>query len=340
METKDIKSQDALPPIKDMNSTASIESEVPLEASDLNEKPLQEQPNPPQSLELNQQSDRSKLASSPEKTELKENQNHNQTIEKEDAEPRVVAAEPEKSLEEQKAAWFPLKTQIIDENQQTYSVWMADGKRTYEGYPVYELVLENGKKMGAIHLKARDECVYINYMCSNYRREDRKNYTGIGTAILEYALHTSFMNGLEGHVELNAAWKSDGFHFKNGFRYKNSQEWAFGFSSKHVAPIVNKYLNNPTLESEEEFKKTKFYTKNQKRLVKMAKRQLDREPSDFKELLQHGFYLDRNKHAYGIFFNSDGTKKANPQELDIGGPMFLCEEARLEWKKRLGYNQI
>lgn len=72
----------------------------------------------------------------------------------------------------------------------------------------------------------------------------------------------------------------------------------------------------------------------------MAQRQLGREPSDLRELLQNGFYFDRNKYAYNIYFNPDGTKKDNPEKLGIGGSMFLSEEARLEWKKKLGYNEV
>jgi hypothetical protein len=61
--------------------------------------------------------------------------------------------------------------------------------------------------------------VYINEMYST----SKQKYSGVGTALFQIAIEHAYRLGCEGRLELDAAWNSHGFHYKQGMRCSYSK---------------------------------------------------------------------------------------------------------------------
>lgn len=213
-------------------------------------------------------------------------------------------------------------------------------------YKCFVLVAVDGTKLGEIRLREDKDSICAARMYSEY--ESKPNYKNIGRALHEIAIRYSFAHGYKGHVDLDAVDKSDGFHFKCGFRYRAPQHYGydqflkFGPEGlKKYSDICEKYraakaAGQPTDELEKEVVNHEGY----KDIVAKAEKTLKRKPVDVSEALDYGLHLFWNANQrLDKFYNHREQnvkhEECNPKDakFDFQGQMYLPDDEIAKWKK-------
>lgn len=226
---------------------------------------------------------------------------------------------------------IPKDTQKSDESVKL-KIHLTDER--LEGCPRY--LLQCGKKvLGDIYLVNKKEYVYITLMHSL----DKNNYKYIGKALHEFAIRYSFSKGLEGKVKLCAAWRSDGFHFKSGYRYDNHQLIPHGmnFQDEKINHLCLKYFkkNDDKKNTDKILNKISLEPLYED-LIKSATIELNRPPVNSQEAVEFGYCWDKNLILDRVYYHPEEKRKVSIYSktiFDFEGPMSLSVKTREEWRK-------
>lgn len=201
-------------------------------------------------------------------------------------------------------------TQITDKDGNEVKVTMYDTQQKYKNSRTYQLKNEQNKLIGEIFLESKEDYLLIEDMESFSKKEGVKLYHHVGRALHEFAVHESFKRNLEGHVRIKARTDQDGFLYRLGYRYVDLAPTYAGLD-KVSLEAIEKYFKEkneqkPTheiiKEIEELFKETDdhifkdFRKPNYQRFKLRARKALKREPKNMEEILDYGFYIDKNKY--------------------------------------------
>ena len=158
------------------------------------------------------------------------------------------------------------------------------------------------------------------------------DYKNIGSALHELAIRQSFERGLNGRVKLQAAYGSDPFHYKSGYRYIEYAFDFFGRKAVSFSDMCEKYFRAAKAERNGE-----VMTEDAANLLAQIEAHPLYESEDgircYREMLGLDdvysimeYLMDKNM-SMERFLN--GTNKIFHRE---GGMMSLCEEVRLKWQ--------
>lgn len=239
---------------------------------------------------------------------------------------------------------IPLKTEIFKTDDQGKKILVKPTVYSQECNDekshCYRIKLDGEQmQLGDMTLYFEKDHIYIHRMQA-WRRDEFQN---IGRMMHELALKISHQQGHERRIKLEAAYGSDGFHFKCGFRYDQPYMFTLDLEDRspngidgiadEVRSLVINYSSNKQAGRSNEETVTKItdikYQKYLKILENYAEKELRRKPADIDEIIEYGSFINFNVILNRVY-NHSSEKRDLPiyhqDRFSRGGRMTLIKD--------------